>query len=387
MARLDEYIFGYHRGKVAKEDTAKLVNTCLRGGISTEISPDGDFSLHSRDLEEFKKRARAEMRFEMSPPLGLFAALCRLRYCYGVIAALILSAFLFIFSSARVWDVRIEGNDSLSDTEIEAFLGSQGLSVGAKWREIDKNRLENSVLSENSGIAWLSVNRRGTVAYVQIIESENVGIKEEVGPAYSNIVAERDGVVEEITVESGVAVVKVGDVVRRGDVLISGVVENEKGVTFCRASGSVRATCVTNISSEATEKSTERVPVGHKLREIRLFIFDFSINIFKNYRNFDNGCDIIRENRTFALFDKFRLPLRIEKVYTAEYEERECTRSQDEMTKAAKHLLDEKMYAMFRGSDVIKLRTDASFSDGVYRITARVVYSTDIGKESAIELS
>ena len=83
MARLDEYIFGYHRGKVAKEDTAKLVNTCLRGGISTEISPDGEFSLHSRDLEEFKKRARAEMRFEMSPPLGLFAALCRLRFQYA----------------------------------------------------------------------------------------------------------------------------------------------------------------------------------------------------------------------------------------------------------------------------------------------------------------
>ena len=57
------------------------------------------------------------------------------------------------------------------------------------------------------------------------------------------------------------------------------------------------------------------------------------------------------------------------------------------MTEVAKRQLDDKIYSMFRDSDVIKLKTEGSFSNGVYRITARVVYSTDIGKESAIEIN
>lgn len=387
MARLDEYVLGFHRGRVAADDTCKLINVCLKCGICSDVNADGEFTVRRKDRAELVAHAKPKLRFELSQPLGLFGAVLRFRYCYGAILALVLTALIFLFSSARVWDVRIEGNERLTDREIENYLSAQGFSVGALWRKVDKNKLENAILSENKDVAWISVNRRGTVAYVRIAESENVGIQAEDGPMYSNLVAERDGVIEEIIVESGVAAVKVGDVVRAGDVLISGVVENEKGTSFCRARGSVRASCVTNLTAEASESYTERVLTKHKLRHVRLFIFNFSINIFKNYGNSENGCDIIKENRSFALFNRFRLPIRIEKIYTAEYEERERLRSADEMTEVAKRQLDDKIYSMFKDADVIKLRTEGSFGDGVYRITARVVYSTDIGKESAIEIN
>ena len=387
MARFDEYILGYHHGKVAPEDTCKLINTCLKIGICSDISADGEFSVRRKDRAELLTHAKPKLRLELSPPLGLFGAVLRFRYCYGAILALVITVVLFVFSSARVWDIRIEGNERLTDRVVEEYLSAQGFRLGTLWRSVDKNKLENAILSDNGDIAWISVNRRGTVAYVRIAESENVGIPKEQGPSYSNIVAECDGVIEQIVVESGAAAVKVGDVVRAGEVLISGVVENEKGVSFCRAQGSVRASCVTNLTSEAVESYTERVLAKHKLRHVRLFIFDFSINIFKNYGNSGNGCDIIKENRSFALFNRFRLPLRIEKIYTAEYEEREHVRSADEMIDVAKRQLDDKIYTMFRDADVLKLKTEGSFSGGVYRITARVVYSTDIGKESAIEIN
>ena len=38
---------------------------------------------------------------------------------------------------------------------------------------------------------------------------------------FSNIVADRDGIIEEITVKKGYATVKPGDVVKKGDILIS----------------------------------------------------------------------------------------------------------------------------------------------------------------------
>ena len=59
----------------------------------------------------------------------------------------------------------------------------------------------------------------------------------------------------------------------------------------------------------------------------------------------------------------------------------------DEMISAAKHKLDDKMRQALKGADVIKLRSEGGFSADVYRITTRVVYSSEIGKESEIEIS
>ena len=387
MARLDERILGYYKGKVVPTDCCKLVNALLKLGICSDITADGEFFLRRRDKDAFSSYAKAKLRFDLGSPLGLYGAISRLRHTYGVIAALILAVFVFVFSSGRVWDVRIDGNGRLTDYEIEESLATHGLKIGSSWRKVDKNALETDILTKTPDIAWISVNRRGTVAYVQVIESENIGAKEEQGYVFSNIVADRDGVIEEITVKSGVASVKVGDVVRKGEVLISGVIESEQGVRFCRAEGSVRASCVATVSADVSASSTEKIPKSHKLAEIKLVAFNFSINIFKNYGNYGNGCDIIKENRKFALFDKFRLPIRIEKTYVTEYEERQVTRSEDEMTEVAKRQLDGKIYSMFKNADVVKLRTYGELIDGVYRITSRVVYSTDIGKESALEIN
>ena len=387
MARLDEYLFGYFRGRVETEDVSRLVNALLKLEICSDVAPSGDFSLGRRDKARFFEYAAHGLRFRLSGPLGLWGALVRLCHSYGILLALALGIFIFLVSAGRVWDVRIDGNDRLTDRQIETYLASQGLEIGVPWRSIDKSAVENSILTENGDIAWISVNRRGTVAYVQLIESENTGIPDESAPPYSNLIAECDGVIEEITVESGAAAVKVGDVVRAGDVLISGIVESEKGITLCRAAGVVRASSVTELTATVTETASERAVIGHRTVEIRLNIFNFSVNIFKNYGNCENTCDIIRENRNFALFGKLRLPIRIEKAYAVEYEQRQYKRSEEEMSSLAKRQLDAMMYSVFKDSDVLKLRTESHLSDGVYRITARVVYSTDIGKVSAIEIN
>ena len=387
MANLDKSVLGYHDGKVASDDSCKLVNALIKLDICSDVTPDGRFSVSRRDKLKFVSYAKSKMRFSLSEPLGIYGFIIRNKVRYGAILAIVITTLIFAFSSGRIWDIRISGNESLSDYRIEKSLEDLGFKTGARWGKIDKNEIEIELLRTNPDIAWISVNRRGTVAYVEIIESENVGMIDDKGYPFSNIVADRDGVIEEITVESGVAIVKSGDVVRRGDVLISGVVQNESGVTYCRALGSVRAHSVINVGAEVPSEITEKIADSHKIAQIRLIIFNFSINIFKNYRNHGNNCDIIKENRKVALFDKYELPIKIEKTYIVSYTENTRIRSADEMANEAKRELDGKIYAMFKDADVIKLRTQSELTDGVYRITSRVVYSGEIGKESAIKIS
>ncbi|MBQ7344262.1 MAG: sporulation protein YqfD [Clostridia bacterium] len=387
MARLDEFVFGYRRGSVEKKHVAKAANLLLKNEICSVITPEGAFRIREKDRKRFLALAKPKFRFDLGEPLGVYGFLHRSRRRYGIFAAVITLLCICLFTSGLVWDVRISGNERLSDYVIEDALIANGFEVGTPWRKVDKNALEAEILTERPDIAWISINRRGTVAYVEVIESENVGIIEQASPKYSNIVAERDGVIEEITVKSGVAAVKVGDVVRKGDILISGVVENESGVSFCRAEGSVRAQSVLNVTSEASRKVNEKQPLKRKLAYARVVIFNFSINIFKNYGNRENSCDIIEEIREFALFDKYRLPIRLETAHSIEYGESSRIRSEDEMILVARRELDGKIYSMFKDADVISLSTSGEFGDGIYYLTSRVVYSTDIGKESAIEIN
>lgn len=385
MAGLDEHIFGYRKGRVNEKDKVKLANTLLKLGISSSVSPDGAFTLRERDRATFLAYARSRMHFSLTEPLGLFGFFLRNRSRYGFFLGLLSVFLVFFFTSGLVWDVRISGNENLPDYVIESYLDEHGFGVGSYWSATDKNSVEADVLISHPDIAWISVNRRGTVAYVEVIESENVGITEEVGPLYSNIVADRDGVIEEISVERGVATVKVGDVVKAGDILISGIIESESGTVMCRAQGTVIARGVMDVSVEAPREITVREAADRTLTEARIVLFNFSINIFKNYRNCEQTCDIIEETREIVLFDRFKLPIRIEKSYAVEYTEANVSRSQDEMTVAARRELDSMIYSLFKDASVLKLRTFGEFVGDVYRLTSRVVYSTDIGKESEIQ--
>lgn len=387
MARLDEFIFGYYKGRVSADDSCKLANLMLKQGICSSIDPTGKFSLSQKDLSRFLSGSRGKIRYDIGSPRGIYGFIRQNRQRYGLFISLILTLILAVISSGLVWDVRISGNESLPDYVIENALSNVGFGVGTSWRSIDKNVIESELLIEREDIAWISVNRRGTVAYVEVIESENVGNREDAGPLYSNIVADRDGVVEEITVQSGVANVKIGDVVKKGDVLISGVVENESGTAFCRAQGYVRAESVCDVVAFAERETVEKSVIGKSTLYIKLVLFNFSINIFKNYGNYENTCDIIEEIRGFALFDKYELPIRIEKAYAYEYTNQAYIRSDDEIIATAKQELDSKIYTVFKDADVLKLRTVGEFYDLGYRLTSRVVYSAEIGKESAIEIN
>ena len=387
MARLDEFIFGYYKGRVSADDSCKLANLMLKQGICSSIDPTGKFSLSQKDLSRFLSGSRGKIRYDIGSPRGIYGFIRQNRQRYGLFISLILTCVLAVISSGLVWDVRISGNERLPDYVIENALSNVGFGVGTSWRSIDKNLIESELLIEREDIAWISVNRRGTVAYVEVIESENVGNREDAGPLYSNIVADRDGVVEEITVQSGVANVKIGDVVKKGDVLISGVVENESGTAFCRAQGYVRAESVCDVVAFAERETVEKSVIGKSTSYIKLVLFNFSINIFKNYGNYENTCDIIEEIRGFALFDKYELPIRIEKAYAYEYTNQAYIRSDDEIIATAKQELDSKIYTVFKDADVLKLRTVGEFYDLGYRLTSRVVYSAEIGKESAIEIN
>lgn len=387
MVRVDAFLFGYRLVKVDSLDVPKLVNMLLKLGINSDVRPNGEFILRERDLKRFSAYSAGRIRYSTSDTLGFLGLLKRLRRRKGIILAMLSFLVLYVVLSGMVWDVRVEGNERLEDSEIVAKLAENGFKTGNRWRKLDKNAIETNTLSDFAELSWISINRRGTVAYVKVIESENVGKKEETAPKYSNILADRDAVIEEITVVRGVALVKPGDVVRKGDVLISGVIEVESGTVFCRAEGSVKGQSVSTVSAKIPRNSLQKRQIKKSIYSVCLKIFNFSVNIFKNYGICANSYDIIKDVREYALFGKYRLPVTIEKNYRSEYEEVMITYDESELVEMAREKTNETVDKEFRDCGIAKMKSFAEWESDFYVMYTEVVYVTEIAEESAIEVS
>ncbi len=385
MPSLEELIFGYYKIAAEESSIPRLADIFLKSGISSRISPSGTAHIPRREFSAFKNNARGRLRYSVLYEGGLPAYVKGLLRRPGLLIGLFLSIVLSVILSGTVWDVRIDGNERLGEEQVISALRSEGVFVGARISGYDKHELEAGVRSSTPDIAWISVNRRGTVLYVSLIERENIISPEEPSdsPEFSNIVADKDGVITDISVSSGTAMVKIGDVVRRGDILISGVIETESGTVMTRAEGSVMAEQSTEIVTEIPQNYTVRNEKKTSLRIFALKIFNFSVNIFKKYGNPPTYCDIIETEKECVVGENVRLPLAFIRVYYREYEECVLERTENELISEAEKALKEELSAL-SSAEITALRSSGGFTDSGYRLRTDVVFIGEIGEEREI---
>ena len=233
----------------------------------------------------------------------------------------VLAATLLVWLSSKVvWDIRVTGNQMLSDEEIKEILAESGLFEGTYLPKFDASSTENRVLLSHSEIGWIAINIKGTTANVEV--SETVRGRQE-GKSAANLVAARDGKIERIEVYDGSVCVKVGEVVRAGEVLVSGVYEGVGSLRTTRAAGKIYARTVREFSVEIPLKSTEKVYTGREWCEKYINFFSKRIKVFANTGNVGATCDIIYYNGGLGLSDGTSVPIGMETVLYREYREQE----------------------------------------------------------------
>ena len=380
MVRIDCLVFGYRQISVAESDLPSASGVLLREGIGSDLSASGVFSVRERDVPRLRAVLDAKgIEYRISEIKGIRGWLISLRYRLATVISLVFALILNVCLSSLVWDVRISGNETVSDEQIADAISRSGLGIGSIWLGTDISDVEADALDLLEEISWISINRRGTVLYVEVMEREGVS---EPQPAvgYANIVASRDCVIEEITVKRGVAEVKVGDVVKAGQLLISGVIPDELGGGFCYAEGSVMGTLTDTVEVIVPRSEESISEVVNELDSAAIRLFSFSINIFKKYGKVEYDYGIIENEKVFRLFGRYKLPMGLITRHRTTHKTEVVEYSSDEMTALASLRLSEAVGELLSGSDLKKISTDGDFTDEGYRMSSRVVYTAEVGK-------
>lgn len=140
---------------------------------------------------------------------------------WGVVAFVVL---LYVLSSV-VWSVQVTGTTSLDPAVIRAAAYANGLRPGTWKFGLDLPAINREILLAIPKLAWAAVEIRGGVAIVHVLERATVPpqlLSDYDQPA--DLVADEAAVIEEIITAMGTPMVKKGDVVSPGQVLIKGMV-------------------------------------------------------------------------------------------------------------------------------------------------------------------
>ncbi len=361
------FLLGRRKVRIRYYDVEKLINRILSAKINmtdtVRVECDtieltvagGDI----KTLEEIVSELGAECEIISSRGLPRIFSRYKKRYGIYVGAALF---FLTVYASTMfVWRIDVVGNENVTREDIILLLSENGVREGSFIPGIDVEYVQHRSILGGEEIAWLSLNRIGTVFTVEVREKLS---SEEKGASSVNIVATLDGQIDSIEVYEGEAVVNVGDSVRKGDLLISGIVDgNARGLREIRADGTVIGRVSSNIRVEIPFETTEKRYTGKEIRKNKLIFFGNCVNLFINSGISMQKYDTIISRKISEFYDGTSLPIGIETEIYKEYEDVSVTYTQSEAAELAIATLNERVKQELAGSQLLSRTQSAYFTE------------------------
>lgn len=340
------YLCGYVKIRARGFSAERFMNmAAYRGVYLWEVSREGvgiTMKAAGSSLSLLQSCAeKTGCRLEILHRGGLPVFLGRLRKRQVWAAGLLCFAAGLYFLSSFVWAVRIEGNERLSGEALLSACRQMGLRAGVPKRSVDTQAVTDGLLEQFSELSWVSVGVHGTSATIRLAETiEKVERVDKQTPC--DIVAAEDGVILQITAERGTPLVAAGDVVKKGDVLISsaltiGLEGEAQHTEYTAAEGAVTARIWRHLAEELPLQYEQTVYSGVEKENHSLLFSDKELDILHPDGDLQWERELLSE-RTFGLGD-VKLPLKWRKERWRAYE----TVQKERTAEQAKTLLEEKL--------------------------------------------
>ncbi len=218
----------------------KLINLLMSRGVLIQDvrQKENGIILKIRSSALASTRAIAEeqgLDVKILNRMGVPVVRKKLKRRIGLWGGALVVILLLYLATSFIWFIDIEGNEKISREEILQTARSCGFYVGAFQPNINRLEVEGDLLRLMPELAYAEIKISGVKANIKVVE--RVMASDDVqGPC--DIVARCDGVIEEILLQEGQALVQKGDAVTQGQVLISGEIlpiiqgeENEENET------------------------------------------------------------------------------------------------------------------------------------------------------------
>ena len=229
--RMWNFLTGYVMIRVEGLSLEKFLNIAAEAGVKVyDVRRTSYTVLHAtvspRGLNKLKRTVPDKYTVTADKSAGLAVGMKRLARRRALMVGLALVVLAAVAASFFIWEIRVTGLDVREANALKGELEEYGIYPGAFKGNLDIEKTETKLIIVHDELAWIDIRISGVVALVKVVPADMPPeMVDDSRPC--NIVAKKDAMIESVTALMGHASVKQGQVVRAGDVLISGLVWGE----------------------------------------------------------------------------------------------------------------------------------------------------------------
>lgn len=380
--KITNYLKGYISIIIEGLFPERFINLCTKNKIplwnihrKTEIGITADIG--TMDFKKLRKISRnSRCKVHIYKKCGLPFFLYRHRKRKALVLGFAIFFTLLWGLTQFVWVIDITGNKKIEDTVILEYAKKGGLKTGMLAVTVESKKVQNYIMTNMEELSFVSVNRTGTTVQIDVREREEQREHFDKNTP-SNIIATQSGVIESVLVQSGTASVKKGDIVYKGQLLVSGAADNAYlGIKYSNSDAQIKARVWHEKTVDLPYYIEEKVPTGEVKRKKTIKFFDFSVNLYIKNKILFEKYDILSYTNYISLGKGKILPIGVE---TTSYEEYEIKRTELTEEETKKLLLDD-LNKLYKDSEIIS----RTFEIKNNKMTAVFECIEEIGREEEL---
>jgi len=330
--------------------------------------------------------AKTGCKMNVSKKIGIpfFALKHKKRKAFPIFFLII--ALAIYFYHLHIWNIDIVGDFTFPIEEIKKELDAENIKIGTLKSSLDTNYIKNNIYMRRHDIAWIGISFKGTKCTVEIVEANLKKEDDELDIVPCNIIADKEGMIVSINTLEGMPMVESGDIVKVGDVLISGTMisewsENRK----VNAKGEIYIkTWYTNKEIVPLERDIIS-HTGNVKNTFELEIKNYKINLGNTGTNFEKYDTMVTENH-LNMLGLFELPFMVRQisyreidVETVKYTEKQAIES------AIKEMENAIAKRIENVGEIVNKEVKTSKNDNNITIVVTIECIEKVGKKEKME--
>lgn len=334
------YLLGYVTIEVEGYFIERFMNLCNNEKIFlwNLKRPKSSIMKANISIRDFKKirfiakKTKCKVKICNKKGIPFFLHRYQKRKVFLILSILVIISIIVL--SNFIWNIEIIGTDKIDNQDILQLLSENDLKIGKLKIGLNTKEIIDQARLQRDDIAWMGIEISGTNATVKIVEADK---KPDIIPEeeFCNIVATKDAMIIKVSAQNGTPLVKEGDIVSEGSVLVGGWIEGKyTGMRYVHANGEVQAKVWYSEKVKIELNQTKQKLTGNEENKYSVKINNFQINLSKRVSKFENY-DTIDTNKKLRLFSNFYLPIEIEKTTYKEYKNQEVLYSLEEAKQMA----------------------------------------------------
>ncbi len=325
---------------------------------------------------------KSGMRIRIVKKSGFPFLLHRYRKRWGIGLGILLFAGLLLFSQNFIWQIEYPEMEEKDRIYLESTLEEMGVCQGASIKKLDIPQIQRDILTKMEDLSWIALNIDGTKLTVEI--SQKVEPPEKTDHSPYHVVAKKPGVILGMEVYEGKKMVKVNDVVQKGQLLVSGLVEVPQGDRLYYTNAGAKIFAQTNSETTLSFALTqeEKSFTGQEETRFSLYLFGLKIPLYVAFP-MEQPYEKAEQYSPLKIKDTC-LPLGIWKDQYSFYEPVECTYTEEEAKEKLLEGFEAYEQEEHAGCEILNREDSFRLEDGKLFLTRRYTCKEDIAQQIKI---